>query len=140
MLLMLYKNYDHIAKHMHFVPFDSQQSTEGEKPRETGQLLVPQKSSLWQSSLVSQSPSSMLQGSSDVQKFSFPFRAWWQQKVLESKPKDSGHVFDPHLRPSWHWWLSAQSPSVSEQVLQAQNPMSPLLTVVQLTENEFTFE
>ena len=56
-----------------------------------------------------------------------------QQSTSESKPSDAGELFDPQKRPSWHSSWASQSPSFSEQVLQLQNPISPLLTVAQLT-------
>ena len=58
--------------------------------------------------------------------------------MLESKPYKSGQLFDPHLWPSLHWWLKSQSPSLKvHDCLHAQYPMSPIFTVVHLTENEF---
>ena len=52
-----------------------------------------------------------------------------------SKPSEAGQLFDPQARPSWHSSWASQSPSFSEQVLQLQNPISPLLTVAQLTKD-----
>ena len=54
------------------IPCGSQQSREEDTPREFGQLFDPQKSSLWHSSLESQSPSSAPHGYSEVQKSSSP--------------------------------------------------------------------
>ena len=56
-----------------------------------------------------------------------------QQSTSESKPSEAGQLFDPHLKPSWHSLWESQFPSFSEQVLQLQNPISPLLVVSQLT-------
>ena len=56
-----------------------------------------------------------------------------QQSTSESKPSETGQLFDPQKRPSWHSSWASQSPSFSEQVLQLQNPTSPLLAVAQLT-------
>ena len=54
--------------------------------------------------------------------------------MLDSKPSEVGQLFEPQTRPSWHLsWESTQSPSLSEQALQWQNPISPLLKVAQLT-------
>ena len=54
------------------LPCGSQQSIEDETPREFGQLFDPQKSSLWHSSLESQSPSSAPHWYSTLQKSSSP--------------------------------------------------------------------
>ena len=54
------------------LPCGSQQSREEDRPSECGQLFDPQKSSLWHSSLESQSPSSTPHGYSRVQKSSSP--------------------------------------------------------------------
>ena len=54
------------------LPWGSQQSSTEDTPREFGQLFDPQKSSLWHSSLESQSPSSAPHRYSEVQKSSSP--------------------------------------------------------------------
>ena len=41
-----------------------------------------------------------------------------QQSTSESKPSETGQLFDPQARPSWHSIWKSQSPSFSEQVLQ----------------------
>ena len=56
-----------------------------------------------------------------------------QQSTSMSKPSEAGQLFNPQPRPSWQSSWESQSPSFSEQVLQLQNPISPLLTVAQLT-------
>ena len=56
-----------------------------------------------------------------------------QQSTSASKPREAGQLFDPQARLAWHSSWVSQSPSFSEQVLQLQNPISPLLAVAQLT-------
>ena len=85
------------------LPFDSQQSTDGKNPNESGQLFDPQIRSFIHSSSESQSPSLTLQGSSVVQKSSAPTFESKQQSVDVSNPSESRQLlFDPHLRPSRH--------------------------------------
>ena len=56
-----------------------------------------------------------------------------QQSTSESKPSEVRQLFDPQKGLHWHSSSESQSPSFSEQVLQLQNPISPLLTLSQLT-------
>ena len=68
-----------------------------------------------------------------MQKYSSPRVGWSQQSTSEPRPSEPGQLFDPQRRPSWQSSWESQSPSFSEQVLQLQNTISPLLTVAQLT-------
>ena len=63
----------------------------------------------------------------------FPILPFVQQSTSESKPSEERQLFEPQARPSWHSSWTSQSPSFSEQVLQLQDPNSPLLIVGQLT-------
>ena len=56
-----------------------------------------------------------------------------QQSIEDERPSEAGQLFDPQKRPFWHSSWEWQYPSFSEQVLQLQNPISPLLTLAQLT-------
>ena len=56
-----------------------------------------------------------------------------QQSISESNPSETGQSSNAHKRSSLHSSLESQSPSFSEQVLQLQKPISPLLAVAQLT-------
>ena len=110
-----------------------QQSTSESKPSEARQLFDPQKWLLWHSIFESQSPSSSPQRTPYVQKLSSPRIGWLQQSTSESKSSEAGQLFDPQASPYRHSSWESQSPSFFEQVLQLQNPNSPLLILAQLT-------
>ena len=106
------------------------QSTSESIPCEASQLLrqLP-----WHSLLESQSPSSSIQRFPYAQKCLSPRTGWVQQSTKDLKPSDGRHSPGIQKNPFWHSSWNPQSPSFSEQVLQLQNPISPILTMAQST-------